>query len=202
MTTPQKRKPGRAPLPEGSMLSPSTTRTRATRARQAQRKVAAELATEALTLSLGAIAKDLPRDTLTLAQENTTKALHLILNKAPEIIGNLAERAKTDTASASLLMRYLLPPASRVVKFNIAESADLTSHSIVVAAARGEISLEDANAALGLLERAAETSLAGALAQRLKDLSNQIQRLKSNPQIGVTQSYKTLTLEEALEQRY
>lgn len=200
MTTPQKRKPGRAPLPDGSPLSPSTARTRATRARQAQRKVAVEIATEALTLSLGTITKDLPKDTLMLAQENTTKALHLILNKAPEIIGNLAERAKTDTASASLLMRYLLPPASRVVKFNIAESADLTSHSIVVAAARGEISLEDANAALGLLERAAETSLAGALAQRLKDLSSQIQRLKSNTQTVSTRTYKTLSLEEALEQ--
>ncbi len=200
MTTPQKRKPGRAPLPDGSPLSPSTARTRATRARQAQHKVAVEIATEALTLSLGTITKDLPRDTLMLAQENTTKALHLILNKAPEIIGNLAERAKTDTASASLLMRYLLPPASRVVKFNIAESADLTSHSIVVAAARGEISLEDANATLGLLERAAETSLAGALAQRLKDLSSQIQRLKSNTQTVSTRTYKTLSLEEALEQ--
>jgi hypothetical protein len=97
-------------------------------------------------------------------------------------------------------MRYLLPPASRVVKFNIAESADLTSHSIVVAAARGEISLEDANASLGLLERAAEASLAGALAQRLKDLSNQVQSLKSNPQTAAVRTYKTLTVEEALEQ--
>jgi len=202
MLIPKKKKPGRPALPDGAQLAPSTARTRATRARQAQRKIATEIAAEALTMSLGVITKDLSKDTLDLAQRNTSKALRLILEKAPEIIENLSERAKSDTASAALLLRYMLPPASRVVKFKVADTADLTSYGVVTAAAKGEISVEDANAALGLLERAAETSLAGALAHRLRDLSEQVQKLKLlRSDTQKSESYKTLTLEEVLEQR-
>lgn len=169
-----KKKPGRPRLPPGSPLSPSTPRTRATRDRQAQRKLADEIASDALLLSVKSMGKEVTEETLAVAERSTQEAMRLLLEQAPEIINNLAERAKTDTASAALLIKYLLPPASRVVRFRLGESADTTAHGILAATADGQLSVEDATATLALLERASEVSLSGALAQRLRSLTERI----------------------------
>ena len=192
-----KKKPGRPRLPPGSVLSPSTNRTRATRDRQSQRKLADEIATDALLLSVKSIGKEVGDETLAIAERNTQEAMRLLLEQAPEIIQNLAERAKTDTASAALLIKYLLPPASRVVRFRLGESADATAHGILAATADGQLGIEDAAATLALIERASEVSLSGALAQRLRALTERINSIQRDgtPAIN-TITHQTINAED------
>lgn len=189
-----KKKPGRPRLPPGSSLSSSTLRTRASRDRQAKRKLADEIATDALLLSVKSMGKEVNDETLALAERNTQEAMRLLLEQAPEIIRNLADRAKSDTAAAALLIKYLLPPASRVVRFRLGESADTTAHSILSAAAEGQMSVDDASATLELLDKAGNVALSGAIVSRINALRGQIQAIKANGGGNVTANFEIVDM--------
>ena len=194
-----KKKPVRPRLPPGSPLSSSTLRTRASRDRQAKRKLADEIATDALLLSVKSIGKEVTDETLALAEKNTQAAMHLLLEQAPEIISNLAERAKSDTSAAALLIKYLLPPASRVVRFRLGESADTTAHSILSAAADGQMSVDDANATLELLEKAGSVALSGALVSRINSLRDQIKAISANHGSNFTANFEIIEMKGSHE---
>jgi hypothetical protein len=122
------------------------------------------------------------------------QVMHLLLEQAPEIIRNLADRAKSDTAAAALLIKYLLPPASRVVRFRLGESADTTAHSILSAAAEGQMSVDDASATLELLDKAGNVALSGAIVSRINTLRDQIQAIKANAGSNGTSSFEIIDM--------
>ena len=194
---PAKKRPGTKRLPEGVPLGESTQRSRAFRDRKRFESQSTEIAENALAYQLKTLAPgDLDQDTLKDAHDKTQKALKLVLDNAEGITGALVDRAlQGDIQAAQLLVNRFLPERRQILKFNMQPTADATAHGLLHQAASGQISIQDASAALCLLEKASDVSLSGALVDRLKALTERVEAIKSNRNMKLQGGHKTIDVE-------
>jgi len=190
-------------LPDGAPLGESTQRVRNHRDRVRFEEQAVEIAENALAYQIKTLAPaDLPQEALQDAHDKTQKALQLVLNNAEGITKALVDRAlQGDIQAAQLLVNRFLPERRQILKFNMQPTADATAHGLLHQAASGQISIQDASAALGLLEKASDVSLSGALVDRLRALTERVEAIKSNRNLKPQGGHKTIDMELLDEQQ-
>jgi hypothetical protein len=193
---PAKKRPGTKRLPEGVPLGESTHRSRAFRDRKRFENQATEIAENALTYQLKTLAPgDLDGNALRDAQDKTQRALKLVLDNAEGITKSLVDRAlQGDIQAAQLLVNRFLPERRQILKFKIKPTADATAYGVLEQASVGELSVQDAQAALNLLEKVSDVSLSGALADRLKALTERVEALKANKNLRGQGGHKTIDM--------
>lgn len=194
---PLKKRAGSKRLPDGVALGESTQRVRNHRDRVRFEEQAVEIAENALAYQIKTLAPaDLPQEALQDAHDKTQKALQLVLNNAEGITKALVDRAlQGDIQAAQLLVNRFLPERRQILKFNMQPTADATAHGLLHQAASGQISIQDASAALGLLEKASDVSLSGALVDRLRALTERVEAIKSNRNLKPQGGHKTIDME-------
>ena len=190
-------------MPDGAPLGESTQRVRNHRDRVRFEEQAVEIAENALAYQIKTLAPaDLPQEALQDAHDKTQKALQLVLNNAEGITKALVDRAlQGDIQAAQLLVNRFLPERRQILKFNMQPTADATAHGLLHQAASGQISIQDASAALGLLEKASDVSLSGALVDRLRALTERVEAIKSNRNLKPQGGHKTIDMELLDEQQ-
>ena len=190
-------------MPDGVPLGESTQRVRNHRDRVRFEEQAVEIAENALAYQIKTLAPaDLPQEALQDAHDKTQKALQLVLNNAEGITKALVDRAlRGDIQAAQLLVNRFLPERRQILKFNMQPTADATAHGVLHQAASGQISIQDASAALGLLEKASDVSLSGALVDRLRALTERVEAIKSNRNLKPQGGHKTIDMELLDEQQ-
>jgi hypothetical protein len=202
--TNQKNKPpkvkmrtGTKRLPEDSSLGNSTQRVRDYRDRVRFQKEAEEIAQQALAYQIKTLAPaDLSQEALQDAHDKTQRALKLVLDNAEGITKALVDRAlEGDIQAAQLLVNRFLPERRQILKFKMKPTADATAHGVLQQASAGEISVQDAQAALNLLEKVTDVSLSGALAERLRVLTERVEAMKALGAVSVTGNHKTIDME-------
>ena len=67
-------------------------------------------------------------------------------------------------------------------------TVDQTAHSIVTAAATGQMDADGATKAMALLEKAGAVSLSGAIVDRIHLLQKQIDEISSSGNLGASES--------------
>lgn len=176
---PPKKKGGRKRKSEGEPLGESTLRTRAFQERKRFEAVATEIAQEALAYQLKSLAPtDLPETALENAHAKAQKALEIVINNAEGITQALVDKALGgDIQAAQLLINRFLPERKQLLKFNIQPTADQTAHSIIKAAATGQMDADGASKAMALLEKAGSVSLSGAIVDRIHSLQQQVNEI-------------------------
>lgn len=187
---PPKKKGGRKRKTEGEPLGESTLRTRAFQERKRFEAVATEIAQEALAYQLKSLAPtDLPESALENAHEKAQKALEIVINNAEGITQALVDKALGgDIQASQLLINRFLPERKQLLKFNIKPTVDQTAHSIVTAAATGQMDADGATKAMALLEKAGAVSLSGAIVDRIHLLQKQIDEISSSGNLGASES--------------
>ncbi|MBU3547280.1 hypothetical protein [Polynucleobacter sp. MWH-Jannik1A5] len=178
---PPKKKGGRKRKADGQPLGESTLRTRAFQERKRFESVATEIAQEALVYQLKSIApKDLPESALENAHSKAQRALEIVINNAEGITQALVDKALSgDIQASQLLINRFLPERKQLLKFSIQPTVDQTAHSIVTAAATGQMDADGASKAMALLEKAGSVSLSGAIVDRIYSLQKQIEEISS-----------------------
>jgi hypothetical protein len=187
---PPKKKGGRKRKSEGEPLGESTLRTRAFQERKRFEAVATEIAQEALAYQLKSLAPtDLPESALENAHEKAQKALEIVINNAEGITQALVDKAlRGDIQASQLLINRFLPERKQLLKFNMKPTVDQTAHSIVTAAATGQMDADGATKAMALLEKAGAVSLSGAIVDRIHLLQKQIDEISSSGNLGASES--------------
>lgn len=194
---PARKKGGVKRFPEGTPLGESTERTRNFRERKRFHKEAVEIAENALAYQIKTLAPtDLSQEALQDAHDKTQRALKLVLDNAEGITKALVDRAlEGDIQAAQLLVNRFLPERRQILKFKMKPTADATAHGVLQQASAGEISVQDAQAALNLLEKVTDVSLSGALAERLRVLTERVEAMKALGAASVTGNHKTIDME-------
>jgi hypothetical protein len=174
-----KRKGGKPRLPPGAPVADATLRSRAHRDRKRFETQSVEIAENALMAQIKTLApNDLPKSVLESAQAKAEAALKLIIDNAEGITQALVNRAlEGDIQASQLLISRFLPERRQLLKFQVKSTVDQTAHSIVTAAAMGEMDAGEAAKALALLEKAGAVSLSGAIVDRINSLQEQIYRV-------------------------
>lgn len=187
---PMKKKGGRKRKLDGQPLGESTLRTRAFQERKRFESVATEIAQEALTYQLKSLAPtDLPESALENAHSKAQKALEIVINNAEGITQALVDKAlKGDIQASQLLISRFLPERKQLLKFNMKPTVDQTAHSIVTAAATGQMDADGATKAMALLEKAGAVSLSGAIVDRIHLLQKQIEEISTSGNLGASES--------------
>jgi len=194
---PLKKKGGLKRLPEGTPLGDSTIRTRNFRERKRFEEQAVEIAENALAYQIKTLAPaDLSKEALQDAHDKTQRALKLVLDNAEGITKALVDRAlQGDIQAAQLLVNRFLPERRQILKFKMKPTADATAYGVLEQASVGELSVQDAQAALNLLEKVSDVSLSGALADRLKALTERVEALKANKNLSGQGGHKTIDMD-------
>ncbi len=194
---PAKKKGGVKRLPEGTPLGESTPRTRNFRDRKRFEEQATHIAEAALSYQIKTLApSDLPAQALKDAHDKTQRALKLVLDNAEGITKALVDRALDgDIQAAQLLVNRFLPERRQILKFKMKPTADATAHGVLQQASTGEISVQDAQAALNLLEKVSDVSLSGALAERLRALTERVEAIKLLKLPSDISNHKTIDME-------
>ena len=187
---PKKKKGGRKRKLDGQPLGESTLRTRAFQERKRFESIATEIAQEALTYQLKSLAPtDLPESALENAHAKAQKALEIVINNAEGITQALVDKAlRGDIQASQLLINRFLPERKQLLKFNMKPTVDQTAHSIVTAAATGQMDADGATKAMALLEKAGAVSLSGAIVDRIHLLQKQIEEISTSGNLGVSES--------------
>jgi hypothetical protein len=177
---PAKKRAGSSRLPDGTPLGESTQRVRNHRDRIRFEDQAVEIAENALAYQIKTLAPaDLSQEALQNAHDKTQRALKLVLDNAEGITKALVDRAlQGDIQAAQLLVNRFLPERRQILKFKMKPTADATAHGVLEQASSGELSVQDAQAALNLLEKVSDVSLSGALAERLRALTERVEAIK------------------------
>lgn len=183
-------------MPEGAPLGDSTIRTRNFRERKRFEEQAVEIAQNALAYQIKTLAPaDLSKEALQDAHDKTQRALKLVLDNAEGITKALVDRAlQGDIQAAQLLVNRFLPERRQILKFKMKPTADATAYGVLEQASVGELSVQDAQAALNLLEKVSDVSLSGALADRLKALTERVEALKANKNLRGQGGHKTIDM--------
>ena len=187
---PKKKKGGRKRKLDGQPLGESTLRTRAFQERKRFESIATEIAQEALTYQLKSLAPtDLPESALENAHAKAQKALEIVINNAEGITQALVDKAlRGDIQASQLLINRFLPERKQLLKFNMKPTVDQTAHSIVTAAATGQMDADGATKAMALLEKAGAVSLSGAIVDRIHLLQKQIEEISTSGNLGASES--------------
>ena len=177
-----KKKGGKPRLPPGIPVADATLRSRAHRDRKRFETQSVEIAENALMAQIKTLAPtDLPASVLENAQAKAEAALKLVIDNAEGITQALVNRALDgDIQASQLLIGRFLPERRQLLKFQMKPTVDQTAHSIVMAAATGEMDASEAAKALSLLEKAGAVSLSGAIVDRINSLQEQIQRVSTS----------------------
>lgn len=175
----QKKKGGKPRLPPGTPIADATLRSRAHRDRKRFETQSVEIAENALMAQIKTLAPtDLPESVLESAQAKAEAALKLVIDNAEGITQALVDRAlQGDIQASQLLIGRFLPERRQLLKFQVKPTVDQTAHSIITAAATGEMDAAEATKALALLEKAGAVSLSGAIVDRINSLQEQIYRV-------------------------
>lgn len=174
-----KKKGGKPRLPPGTPIADATFRSRAHRDRKRFETQSVEIAENALMAQIKTLAPtDLPESVLESAQAKAEAALKLVIDNAEGITQALVDRAlQGDIQASQLLIGRFLPERRQLLKFQVKPTVDQTAHSIITAAATGEMDAAEAAKALALLEKAGAVSLSGAIVDRINSLQEQIHRV-------------------------
>lgn len=193
---PVKKRSGSKRLPEGIPLGGSTQRVRNHRDRIRFEEQAVEIAENALAYQIKTLAPaDLSKEVLQDAHDKTQRALKHVLDNAEGITKALVDRAlQGDIQAAQLLVNRFLPERRQILKFKMKSTADATAHGVLEQASAGELSVQDAQAALNLLEKVSDVSLSGALAERLRALTERVEAIKLNRPSKPLGNHKTIDL--------
>ena len=187
---PKKKKGGRKRKLDGQPLGESTLRTRAFQERKRFESIATEIAQDALAYQLKSLAPtDLPESALENAHAKAQKALEIVINNAEGITQALVDKALGgDIQASQLLINRFLPERKQLLKFNMKPTVDQTAHSIVTAAATGQMDADGATKAMALLEKAGAVSLSGAIVDRIHLLQKQIEEISTSGNLGASES--------------
>jgi hypothetical protein len=189
-----KKKGGKPRLPPGTPIADATVRSRAHRDRKRFETQSVEIAENALMAQIKTLAPtDLPASVLENAQAKAEAALKLVIDNAEGITQALVNRALDgDIQASQLLIGRFLPERRQLLKFQMKPTVDQTAHSIVMAAATGEMDASEAAKALSLLEKAGAVSLSGAIVDRINSLQEQIQRVSTSLRGGDDDQIETV----------
>jgi hypothetical protein len=181
-----KKKGGKPRLPPGTPIAEATLRSRAHRDRKRFETQSVEIAENALMAQIKTLVPaDLPESVLESAQAKAEAALKLVIDNAEGITQALVNRAlEGDIQASQLLISRFLPERRQLLKFQVKPTVDQTAHSIIMAAATGEMDASEAAKALSLLEKAGAVSLSGAIVDRINSLQEQIQRVSASLRSG------------------
>lgn len=193
---PIKKKGGRKRKLDGQPLGESTLRTRAFQERKRFESIATEIAQEALTYQLKSLAPtDLPESALENAHAKAQKALEIVINNAEGITQALVDKALGgDIQASQLLINRFLPERKQLLKFNMKPTVDQTAHSIVTAAATGQMDADGATKAMALLEKAGAVSVSSAIVDRIHALQRQIEEISARANQDVQPSIDVVSI--------
>ena len=165
-----------------------------------------QLASDSATAAAGAAVKALMPPTLApevteLVEAQTQAAVRLVAANATGIVQAAVDKCLAgDVGALSLMLKYALPLQKTKIKLPVERGDTIESFadSIVAAASAGELSLEDSDAALRLLQRHSEVSLNSGLVQRLASLNAQLADARARNIIteDVTLNRKAIPLED------
>jgi hypothetical protein len=192
----------------GVPRDPSNTRVNTAEVRRHRdRAKLQEMAEQVAVASASAAAKsltppDVSDEIRELIDTSAQEINRILATEGAAVIQSIVNRAKEgDINAASLLAKYLISPKTKIkLPMQQGDSIESFADNIIASATRGELALDDADAALRLLQRHSEVSLNAGLTARLSRLNEQLAEARENNVIDseVTLSRTPIPLEDFL----
>jgi hypothetical protein len=182
-------------------VSPVTIRTRNLRDREKIQEMAEQVAVASASAAAKSLTPPSMSDDLReLIESSAAEVSRILATNSPAVIQATIDKAVGgDVGAAALLLKHCISTKTKIkLPVERGDTIESFADSIVAAASAGELSLEDSDAALRLLQRHSEVSLNSGLVQRLASLNAQLADARARNIIteDVTLNRKAIPLED------